>query len=105
MGNASDMEDDAPMQDRNQNDNVFSQLPAQFQQLHRHNQLTGEHSQMLNELTQAQTNDAIDPSVDIDDPDYLEAMQYYNDVGFKDENVYTSTKMDLGELAPYMRSK
>ena len=40
-----------------------------------------------------------------EDADYNEAMKYYNEVGFKDENDYKSARMDLGNLAPYMRSK
>ena len=40
------------------------------------------------------------------DEEYEEAMQFFeNGGGFKDDNDYQATKMDLGNLAPYLKSK
>ena len=54
---------------------------------------------MFNEQTAAATLD------NGGDEDYEEAMRYYENGAFGDENDYQATKMDLGNLAPYMKSK
>ena len=33
------------------------------------------------------------------------ANQYYESIGFQDNNDYRPTRMDLGNLIPYMKSK